>query len=49
MLALTGDQGARGLLGLHADQICEVEMDDDGILLDGDTSANPLDGGEPSA
>ncbi len=35
--ALSGDAGARGLLGQHADQLCEVEMDDDGILLDVDT------------
>jgi molybdenum cofactor cytidylyltransferase len=37
MLALTGDQGARSLLGAHADQTCEVEMGDDGVLLDVDT------------
>jgi molybdenum cofactor cytidylyltransferase len=36
---LTGDQGARALLGRHADQVCEVEMPDDGVLLDVDTPA----------
>jgi molybdenum cofactor cytidylyltransferase len=35
--ALEGDTGARGLLGEHADQVCEVEMPGDGILLDIDT------------
>ncbi|MBL8700613.1 MAG: molybdopterin-binding/glycosyltransferase family 2 protein [Alphaproteobacteria bacterium] len=39
MQALAGDQGARGLLGAHADVVCEVEMPDDGILLDVDTPA----------
>jgi molybdenum cofactor cytidylyltransferase len=39
MLALSGDQGARSLLGAHADQVCEVEMADDGVLLDVDTPA----------
>jgi molybdenum cofactor cytidylyltransferase len=37
MRALDGDQGARGLLGRHADQVCEVEMHDDAVLLDVDT------------
>ena len=37
MQALEGDTGARGLLGEHADQVCEVEMPDDGVLLDIDT------------
>ncbi len=37
MQALEGDTGARGLFGEHADQVCEVEMSDDGILLDIDT------------
>jgi molybdenum cofactor cytidylyltransferase len=37
MRGLEGDQGARGLLGRHADQVCEVEMQDDGVLLDVDT------------
>lgn len=39
MKALEGDQGARGLLGAHADQVCEVEMQDDAVLLDVDTPA----------
>jgi molybdenum cofactor cytidylyltransferase len=37
MRALTGDAGARVLLGEHADQVCEVEMADDGVLVDIDT------------
>ena len=37
MQALDGDTGARGLIGEHADQVCEVEMPDDGVLLDIDT------------
>ena len=37
MRALEGDTGARGLLRAHADQVCEVEMSDDGVLLDVDT------------
>lgn len=37
MRALTGDAGARVLLGEHADQVCEVEMPDDGVLIDVDT------------
>jgi molybdenum cofactor cytidylyltransferase len=37
MRALEGDTGARGLLGQHAEQVCEVEMPDDGVLLDIDT------------
>jgi molybdenum cofactor cytidylyltransferase len=37
MRALEGDTGARGLLREHADQICEVEMSDDGVLIDIDT------------
>lgn len=37
MRALSGDTGARALLGQHADQLCEVEMADDGVLLDVDT------------
>jgi len=39
MTALTGDAGARALLGRHADEIAEVEMADDGVLLDVDTPA----------
>ncbi len=37
MQALTGDAGARTILNQHAEQICEVEMADDGVLLDVDT------------
>ncbi|BBK42339.1 4-diphosphocytidyl-2C-methyl-D-erythritol kinase [Allostella vacuolata] len=37
MLAIQGDTGARGLLAAHADQVVEVEVGDDGILLDVDT------------
>ncbi len=37
MRALAGDAGARVLLGEHADQVCEVEMADDGVLIDVDT------------
>ena len=37
--ALAGDSGARALLGRHAEQIVEVEMPDDGILIDVDTPA----------
>jgi molybdenum cofactor cytidylyltransferase len=37
MGALEGDTGARGLLRQHAEQICEVEMSDDGVLVDVDT------------
>lgn len=35
--ALSGDTGARGLIHAHEDQVAEVEMDDDGVLLDVDT------------
>ncbi|HEX2115231.1 MAG TPA: molybdopterin-binding/glycosyltransferase family 2 protein [Alphaproteobacteria bacterium] len=37
MRALEGDTGARGLIRQHAEQVCEVEMPDDGVLLDVDT------------
>ncbi|MBP2227322.1 molybdenum cofactor cytidylyltransferase [Azospirillum agricola] len=37
MAALTGDSGAKRLLGLHADRVCEVPVDDAGILYDVDT------------
>jgi molybdenum cofactor cytidylyltransferase len=37
MRALEGDAGARSLLRTHAEQVCEVEMPDDGILVDVDT------------
>jgi molybdenum cofactor cytidylyltransferase len=31
---LTGDVGGRALLGKYIDQVCEVEMNDNGILID---------------
>ena len=37
MRALEGDKGARSLFGTHGDQVCEVEMADDGVLVDIDT------------
>ncbi|MBM3542733.1 MAG: 4-diphosphocytidyl-2C-methyl-D-erythritol kinase, partial [Alphaproteobacteria bacterium] len=37
MAAIAGDVGARHLIGEHADAVAEVEMDDDGILLDVDS------------
>lgn len=35
--ALTGDEGARGVLARHAAAVVEVPVDDDGILVDVDT------------
>ena len=35
--AVTGDVGARHLIGEHDESICEVAMDDEGILIDIDT------------
>ena len=37
MQALTGDVGARPLISQYPELICEVEMDDDAVLLDIDT------------
>lgn len=37
MRAISGDKGARELLHAHADDVCEVPMEDDGILRDFDT------------
>jgi molybdenum cofactor cytidylyltransferase len=37
LATLSGDAGARGLIGQHSDQLCEVEMADGGVLLDVDT------------
>lgn len=37
MAALTGDAGAKRLIGRHADRMCEVPVDDAGILYDVDT------------
>lgn len=36
MQALTGDQGARSLIAKHADRVCEVAVEDEGVLLDVD-------------
>jgi molybdenum cofactor cytidylyltransferase len=38
MQSITGDVGARHLVGLHADRLVEVEMPDDGVLRDFDTA-----------
>jgi molybdenum cofactor cytidylyltransferase len=37
MQAVSGDVGARHLIGEHADMMVEVEMGDDGVLIDIDT------------
>ncbi len=37
MAALTGDAGAKRLVGRHADRVCEVPVEDAGILYDVDT------------
>jgi molybdenum cofactor cytidylyltransferase len=37
MAELAGDVGAKHLIGAHADLVCEVEMDTDGVLVDVDT------------
>ena len=37
LLALAGDAGARALLGLHSDELAEVEMASDAVLNDIDT------------
>ena len=37
MRDLAGDVGAKHLLGEHADLVCEVEMQDAGVLQDIDT------------
>jgi len=37
MLAISGDKGARELLHSYADKLCEVPMEDTGILRDFDT------------
>jgi molybdenum cofactor cytidylyltransferase len=39
MKALTGDIGARHLIGEHSDVVCEVPIDDDAIFVDVDTRA----------
>jgi len=38
ILAITGDSGARFLVGKHAEAVCEVEMADDAVLRDFDTT-----------
>ncbi len=38
ILAITGDSGARFLIGKHAEAVAEVEMADDGVLRDFDTT-----------
>lgn len=37
MAGLTGDAGAKRLIGLHADRVCEVPVDEAGVLFDVDT------------
>jgi molybdenum cofactor cytidylyltransferase len=37
MRQVAGDTGAKHLIGEHADQLCEVPIDDQGVLLDIDT------------
>ncbi len=38
MMGITGDVGARHLVGAHADRVAEVEMADDAVLRDFDTT-----------
>jgi molybdenum cofactor cytidylyltransferase len=38
MMALSGDAGARHLIGRHAERVVEVEMGDDAVLRDFDTA-----------
>jgi molybdenum cofactor cytidylyltransferase len=38
MMAITGDVGARQLVGRHADRLVEVEVGEDGVLRDFDTT-----------
>jgi len=38
MMAISGDVGARHLVGKHADRVAEVEMADDAVLRDFDTT-----------
>jgi molybdenum cofactor cytidylyltransferase len=37
MRHVAGDTGAKHLIGEHADQLCEVPIEDDGVLVDIDT------------
>jgi molybdenum cofactor cytidylyltransferase len=39
MSEVKGDVGARHLLGEHADQVCEIPVEDDGVLIDVDSPA----------
>lgn len=39
LLKLRGDAGARHLVAARPDMVCEVEVDDPGVLLDVDTAA----------
>lgn len=48
MLALTGDVGARHLAARHGDQLVEVEMADDAVLRDFDTTEALKTLGEPA-
>lgn len=47
MAGITGDVGARHLVGRHADRVVEVEMADDAVLRDFDTTES-LRGLEPA-
>jgi molybdenum cofactor cytidylyltransferase len=38
ILQISGDSGARFLVGKHAEAVCEVEMADDAVLRDFDTT-----------
>ncbi len=40
ILALSGDKGAKSLMGLHADAVYELEVADEGVLIDIDTPAD---------
>ena len=37
ILSVAGDVGARHLIGENAESVCEVEMEDIGVLVDIDT------------
>jgi molybdenum cofactor cytidylyltransferase len=37
MSRVSGDVGARHLIGAHDDKVVEVEVDSDGVILDVDT------------
>jgi molybdenum cofactor cytidylyltransferase len=38
ILGISGDSGARFLVGKHSEVVCEVEMADDAVLRDFDTT-----------